>query len=76
MGKPTGRIIRALRNTGRGSDYYGACDRCNKHVSEVFVSQSKREYVRENGEVYYSAIGGGAHGHEACLQSAYGPHEN
>ena len=74
MGKPTGNTIRQLRSTGRGSDHYGMCDQCGKHMGECFVSQAKREFRRDDGTLYYSAMGGGAYGHKDCLEKYFGPH--
>ena len=74
MGTVTGNVVRELRGTGRGSDYYGGCDQCGKNMSECFVSQAKREYRRDNGELYYAPIGGGAYGHKECLEKYFGPH--
>lgn len=74
MGTPTGNTVRQIRSTGRGSDYYGGCDQCGKHMSETFVSQVKREYVRDNGEIYLCSIGGGAYGHKECLEKQFGQH--
>ena len=74
MGKATGNTIRHLRSTGRGSDLYGNCDQCGKHMSECFVSQVRREYVRDDGGTYYAPVGGGAYGHKECLERCFGPH--
>lgn len=67
MGMATGNIITTLRSTGRGSDYFGTCDQCGKHMSECFVRQHQREYRREDGTLYYSPLYGGAYGHKECL---------
>lgn len=75
MGTATGNVIRSLRSTHRGSDLFGGCDQCGKHMSECFVSQSKREYKREDGTVYYGPISGGAYGHKECLEKRFGPQE-
>jgi len=69
MGIATNNIITTLRSTGRGSDYFGICDQCGKHLSECFVLQHQREYRRPNGSLYYSPMYGGAYGHEACLEA-------
>ena len=74
MGTATGNTIRQLRSTGRGSDHYGGCDQCGKHMSECFVSQVKREYRRDDGTLYYGSVGGGAYGHRECLEKYFGPH--
>ena len=72
MGTPTGNTIRQLRSTGHGSDHYGGCERCGKHMSECFVSQLQREYKRDDGTLYYSPVGGGTYGHKDCLENTSG----
>jgi len=64
--------IKHLRNTGRGSDFYGVCDQCGKHVSETWVMQTKTLWKREDGTIYSSAEGGGAYGHRECLIRHFG----
>lgn len=72
MGKFTGEEVATIRATGRGSDYFGNCDECGKHASEVYVHQQHRVYVKEGGLRYLSPIGGGTHGHNGCLTARYG----
>jgi hypothetical protein len=72
MGIATGRILRRMRGTGRGSDYFGACELCGKGCSEVHATQNVREYRRENGQLYYSPMGGGTYGHSDCLIARFG----
>jgi hypothetical protein len=69
MGTPTNKIITQIRSTGRGSDYYGKCEVCGKHMSECFFRVHHREYRREDGSLYYSPASAGAFGHKDCLQS-------
>ena len=69
MGTATGNIVITLRGTGRGSDYFGNCDQCGKHMSECFVRQHQQEYRRADGTLYYSPLYGGAYGHQACLEA-------
>lgn len=74
MGTATGKTVRMIRSTGRGSDHFGGCDQCSRPMSECFVSQAHAEYKRTDGEIYYSPLGGGAYGHKDCLEKYFGPH--
>lgn len=52
-------LERRIVSTGRGSDWYGNCERCGKHCGEHFKQQVKSE-------------GGwtvGGFGHIHCLQT-------
>ena len=68
MGTPTNKIITQIRSTGHGSDYYGVCEICGKHMSECHFRVHKREYQRQDGSLYYSPASAGAFGHLECLQ--------
>jgi hypothetical protein len=68
MGTPTNKIITQIRSTGHGSDYYGVCEICGKHMSECFFLVHKREYQRQDGSLYYSPASAGSFGHIECLQ--------
>jgi hypothetical protein len=72
MGTTTGRLFRTIRSTGRGSDYFGTCDQCGKHMSECHVSQVQREYRRDDGTTYTGPVTGGAYGHRECLVKHFG----
>jgi hypothetical protein len=72
MGSATNQIIMTLRQTGKGSDHFGACDQCGKSCSHHFVATSRRVYRREDGTNYLGS-GGGAYGHEECLKLNFGP---
>lgn len=72
MGVATGRYFGKIRSTGRGSDHFGGCDQCGKHMSETFVSGLAREYKHENGDLYFSNIDGGDYGHKECLIEWFG----
>ena len=71
MGTATGNLVHRMRTTGHGSDYYGPCDQCGKHVSETYVYQWHREWARPDGTIYLSPLGGGAYGHRECLLEHY-----
>lgn len=68
MGTPTGNFTRITRSTGRSSDYFGLCEVCKKHMSEAFRSRIAREWVRDNGELYYGHESPAVYAHENCLK--------
>ena len=70
MGKATGRTVRRLVGTGRGSDYWGNCERCGKPMSEAYKFMFGHEYVRESGELYDNAHAV-SYGHRECLERDY-----
>lgn len=59
--------VHTIHSTGRGSDLYGDCEHCGKHVSETFVLESHGVYVRADGLRYLGATTPGLFGHESCL---------
>ncbi len=67
MGKATGKKVTWIETADRGTDYYGNCDICKKHMTIAYKLMSGNEYVRENGELYDNAF---AHiyGHKECLE--------
>ena len=64
--------VKVLRSTGRGSDYFGACECCKKPVSEAFVMERRRVFRRSDNSTYDSPVGGGLYGHKDCLIKAFG----
>ncbi len=56
-----------LTNTNQSSSYYGNCEICNKHVSEVYTQSHENKVIIE-GKVHWIYIGD-AFGHEKCLLS-------
>jgi hypothetical protein len=71
MGVLTGRKIKRIEGTGRGSDYWGGCERCGKPMSEAFRYVYGDEYRRESGELYDNAHAV-SYGHKECLMLDYG----
>ena len=64
----TGNYVRKVRPTGKGSDFFGLCEVCGKHVSEFFLSEICEVMVKQCGERYLSS--GGRHSiysHEKCV---------
>lgn len=72
MGKVTGEVVSTIHGTGLGSGYFGGCELCSKHVSETFVHQTHRIYVRADGLRYLSPMTGGTYGHRECLVGKFG----
>lgn len=68
MGKPTGRLVRFIRGLERGADHFGKCEICEKHVSEIFKGQYRKEWVRDTGELYYGHNEPCVYGHESCVK--------
>lgn len=64
--------IKVLRSTGIGSSFYGHCELCGKNVSEMFVMQQKMVWMRSDGVIYESPVGGGSYGHRECLVGKFG----
>ena len=71
MGTPTGRTVRRIQGTGRGSEYYGGCDCCGKSMSEAFKLLRGQEYRRKDGELYDNAFAV-SYGHRDCLMREFG----
>lgn len=67
MGTRTGKIVRITRSTGRGSDYYGLCEICGKHMSEVFASRLANEWLRNDGTVCYDHSRPALYAHKKCI---------
>ncbi|HFU1254308.1 TPA: hypothetical protein ACGQTK_004870 [Klebsiella quasipneumoniae] len=65
--EPTGRMVKVIRATSRGSDYLGPCEICSKNMPEAYAARYGRERMRANGEVYIDKSGGSAYGHRECL---------
>ncbi|RQR60686.1 hypothetical protein [Burkholderia sp. Bp9015] len=58
-----------LKSTGQSSAYYGVCEACNQHVSEVFVLTGAMLYQRKGGDFGWT----GYHcvtvfGHAECVK--------
>lgn len=67
MGKLTGNVVRVTKGTGYGSDHYGPCELCGKHMSEAFTSRMAREWVRDDGSLYLDHASPKVFAHEACI---------
>lgn len=71
MGIKTDFLVRTVRSTKRGSDFYGVCECCLKSCSEVFATTNRMVFVRDDGE-YYLSNGGASYGHLECLIGRFG----
>lgn len=71
MGKYVGSVT-TIRSTGRGSDLYGRCDQCGKHMAECVVWERRRVFQRDDGSRYSAPFSGGAYGHKDCLEKHFG----
>jgi len=62
-----GAKVYRMSSTGHGSDYYGACECCGKHVSETFI-QVEGEVSEIDDELFIHHSGCKTlFGHENCL---------
>jgi hypothetical protein len=66
MGTPTNRFLRSYRATGRGSDYLGQCDVCDKHMAEAYMFTFNRVFKHKDGFEYLSPVSGGVFAHREC----------
>jgi hypothetical protein len=60
-----GRPVFWVRGTGLGSDYFGGCDYCGKHMPEAFALMMAFEHAGKRLEPNPVA-----YGHEACVEGA------
>lgn len=60
---------RLVRTTGRGTDYYGPCEKCGKSVSETFFAVNRIQITRPDGTTFIVEKGGGIYGHLTCVQN-------
>lgn len=59
-------IERTVRPQRHGSDYFGPCDHCGKHMSQAFAVHTAR--VLPDGTRITPNLG--SFGHEACVRAA------
>ena len=67
MGRSIGHTVRTVRWPGRGSDYFGPCERCGKPMSETAVFETHTLGVNAEGDIYLSAPSGGVYAHMGCF---------
>lgn len=70
MTTATGKTIRRLRSTGRGSNFYGDCEICFKPVIDTEIETAHR---RGTADLYVEPPSVGHYGHEEYLIDAFGP---
>lgn len=69
MGKPTGRVERRIKLSNRGADHFNhQCDECVSRCNSHYMSQQRTEWVRDNGDLYFSGWDIRSWGHLECLQ--------
>ena len=66
MGIDTGFTVQAVHFPGRGSDYFGACDVCGRHMAEAAVFEVFKLYKHEDGFLYLAAPTPGVYAHMDC----------
>jgi len=69
---PTNEYIATIRGTGKGSEYWGTCDQCGKKMSEGFVRQYRRVWIRPDGTRILDHGHSGPFGHKECLERIWG----
>jgi hypothetical protein len=72
MLQATTEKVATIYATGRGSDYFGACEVCNKHCAEHSVYSTYRVYADRDGARYLSGVSAGMYGHRDCLLDKLG----
>ena len=76
MGTETQEIIVISTNMKCSSSYYGNCELCDKHVSEIWMFTRHRVYVRLDGTRYLSGGYTTTFGHKHCLDHRFGESVN
>ena len=66
MSKNTGFIVDTVKLTGRGSDYFGACEVCGRHMSETALFVRYKIFQHDEGFFYLAAPNGGTFAHMGC----------
>lgn len=61
-----------IRSTGHGSDHYGPCEVCGKHMSTAFILNHQMRYEDEELGSTFTHHGsiGMKFGHEECLKKS------
>lgn len=66
MGTDTGFTVEAVRFPGKGSDYFGACEICGKHMAEAAVFERFKLFKHAEGFLYLAAPTPGVYAHMGC----------
>lgn len=67
MGKSIGHTICTVRWPGRGSDYFGPCERCGKPMAETAIFETHVLGVDADGDIYLGPPSGGTYAHMSCV---------
>ena len=57
---------RRIITTGKGFDWYGACERCGKYCHEHYKTQ-----IQPANTIFPQNWTNGAYGHKSCLERDY-----
>lgn len=66
MGTDTGFTVETVRYPGKGSDYFGACELCGKHMAEAAVFEQFKLFKHREGFLYLAAPKPGVYAHTGC----------
>ena len=66
MSKDTGFVVDTVKLTGRGSDYFGACEVCGRQMSEAAHFVRYKIFTHNDGFFYLAAPSGGTFAHIGC----------
>ena len=72
MNRRTSITVQTVRFPGRGSDYFGACEVCGKHMAEAAVFERHWLYVDGDGDLYLSGTSAGTYAHVGCKLNSDG----
>lgn len=67
----TGVQINTSRSTSSSSGYFGACELCGKHVSDIFLAKHNDVHLSDAGVYYLGVSSPETFGHEKCLSERY-----
>lgn len=67
MGRRIGHTVRTVRWPGRGSDYFGPCERCGKPMAETAIFETHELGVDADGAIYLGPPSGGTYAHMDCV---------
>lgn len=62
------QIEQRIRNTGRGSDFFGVCECCRSEVATTHVREVRNKYQRSHGTTFWSYWSQRQYGHLKCVR--------
>ncbi len=68
---------REIHGTGLGSGYFGNCELCGKHASEIFVGHKLTKSIGPSAitGMHFWIKDAGTYAHHDCLTTRFGAHE-